>query len=157
MEQSPQKSHKNIFIAIAVIVTLAVAAVALYVFTQKPASETTTTQSSAEASKPAANEASNDTVTDAPAQTASISFTSSGFAPASLTVKKGTVVTVKNDSSTDVQFSSDEHPTHKDNNEMNLQILSPGQSASFTPSRVGTWGFHDHIDDSKTGTLVVTE
>lgn len=90
-------------------------------------------------------------------QTATITFTDDGFMPSTLTVKKGTVVTVKNSSSNRVQFSSDDHPTHRLDPEINLEVLEPGESASFTAKTVGTHGFHDHIDDSKVGTLIVTE
>jgi len=86
-----------------------------------------------------------------------ITFTNEGFMPSTVTVKKGTTVTVKNESNQRVQFSSDDHPTHRLNTEMNLDVLEPGESASFTAETVGTHGFHDHIDDSKTGTLVVTD
>ena len=90
-------------------------------------------------------------------ETATITFTNDGFSPNSLTVKKGATVTVKNSSSVDVQFSSDDHPTHRLDPEINLEVLEPGQSASFVAKTVGTHGFHDHIDDSKVGTLIVTE
>lgn len=86
-----------------------------------------------------------------------IVFTNDGFSPEELEVKVGTVVTVRNNSSTQVQFSSDSHPTHTENEGMNLRVLNPGESASFTADEVGSWGFHDHIDDSKTGMLTVTE
>ena len=91
------------------------------------------------------------------AQAAVITFTNDGFTPSSLTVKKGATVTVKNESSNRVQFSSDDHPTHRLNTEMNLRTLAPGELASFTATTVGAHGFHDHIDDSKVGTLTVTE
>ena len=92
-----------------------------------------------------------------PSERMALSFTDSGFEPEQITVKKGTVITVTNNSSKDVQFSSNEHPSHRDNTEMNLKTLSPGESESYTATVVGTWGFHDHIDDSKMGTVVVTE
>lgn len=91
------------------------------------------------------------------AETANIIFTSEGFNPNTLTVKKGAVVTVKNESSNRVQFSSDDHPTHLENQGMNLPVLNSGESDSFTADEVGEWGFHDHIDDSKTGRITVTE
>ena len=91
------------------------------------------------------------------AQKVTISFTDEGFSPSSLTVKKGTVITVVNQSSKSVQFSSDDHPTHTHNDEMNMKTLAPGTSGTFTANTVGTHGFHDHIDDSKVGTLTVTQ
>lgn len=84
-----------------------------------------------------------------------IVFTNDGFNPRELSVAVGTVVTVRNESDTNVQFSSDDHPTHLENTGMNLSVLAPGQSATFTADRAGEWGFHDHLDDSKTGRLTV--
>lgn len=117
------------------------------------------------ADAPASEPATNNTATaqteaentDEPAATATISFTNDGFSPQELEVKVGTVVTVRNDSNTRVQFSSDDHPTHTINQGMNLPVLNPGESDTFTADEVGEWGFHDHLDDSHTGVLVVVE
>lgn len=92
-----------------------------------------------------------------PSERMTITFTDEGFSPEEITVKKGMVVVVKNESSKSVQFSSDEHPSHRDNTEMNLMTLSPGETESYTATTVGTWKYHDHIDESKTGTVTVTE
>jgi hypothetical protein len=40
---------------------------------------------------------------------------------------------------------------------MNMQALAPGTSGTFIANTVGTHEFHDHNDDSKVGTLTVTE
>lgn len=101
------------------------------------------------------NDSSVATATEALA--AIIVFTNDGFTPNTLSVKKGTVVTVKNESSKRVQFSSDDHPSHRDDPSLNMKTLAPGESGTFTAVTVGTQGFHDHIDDSKVGTLIVTE
>lgn len=98
-----------------------------------------------------------DTDEETAAETATISFTSDGFSPAELSVKKGTIVTIVNNSSSQVQFSSDDHPTHRINEGMNLPVLAPGESDSFVAEGVGEWGFHDHIDASFTGMITVTE
>lgn len=86
-----------------------------------------------------------------------IVFNNDGFAQRSYTVKKGQTVTVKNDSTMSLQFSSDDHPAHRDNTELNMTTLAAGQSGVFTPNKIGTWGFHDHINSQFTGTLVVEE
>lgn len=91
------------------------------------------------------------------ASEAVIMFTENGFSPEELEVSEGTRVTVRNESTQRVQFSSDDHPTHRLNIGMNLRTLSPGESDSFIAEPVGTHGFHDHIDDSFIGTLIVTE
>ncbi len=88
---------------------------------------------------------------------ATIVFTDQGFEKSSYTVKKGQRVEVKNQSKTQLEFSSDNHPTHTGEPELNLSVLQPGESASFTPTEVGKHGFHDHLQAQFTGTLTVTE
>lgn len=94
---------------------------------------------------------------DANEQSTVITFQEGGFSPREVTVAKGTTVTVKNNSSNRLQFSSDDHPTHRINQGMNLPVLAPGESDTFTAEEVGEWGFHDHIDASFTGMITVVE
>lgn len=84
-----------------------------------------------------------------------ITYSDSGFIPGTLTVKAGTTLTVTNNSSGVLQFSSDSHPTHTDNPELNLKSLEPGESLMFTPTVKGTHGVHNHLDEAKTMTLIV--
>lgn len=84
-----------------------------------------------------------------------ITYSNNGFSPASLTVKAGSTVTIKNDSSRLLQFDSDPHPEHTDNPELNIGTISPGQSKSITVTKTGSHGYHNHLNDSDTGTLVV--
>lgn len=108
-------------------------------------------------SAPSAQNATTNSNTAETGATATIIFNDDGFSPSTLTVAKGTKVTVTNKSSVPVQFSSGEHPTHLEDPEINMDELAPGESGSFTVSVVGTHEFHDHHDDTKTGTLIVTE
>lgn len=84
-----------------------------------------------------------------------IVFTNDGFERQSYTSKAGEAVTVRNDSDIDLEFSSDDHPTHRDNPELNMDVLGAGESGTFTPDGAGTYEFHDHINDQYTGTLTV--
>ena len=138
-----------------VIAALAIAGLVVFVLSSQPAKapENTNTQ----ANTPTGSSERDNEVAPNPSERMTITFTNNGFEPANLTVKKGTVVTVKNDSSRDLQFSSNDHPTHRANPEMNLRTTAPGESDSYTATVVGKWGFHDHLDDSKTGTITVTE
>lgn len=86
-----------------------------------------------------------------------ISYTNEGFMPTAYTAKVGDDVTVKNNSSKQLQFSSDDHPTHTEEQELNLKVLAPGDEATFTPTKPGDWGFHDHLNSQFTGVLKVTE
>lgn len=148
------RSFKGLIIG-AVVIILALAGLVVFALSnQQQAVENevgqTPTSSNETTSPTESNEA-------AMSETATITFTDNGFEPNRLTVKKGTVITVRNDSSTDIQFSSDDHPAHRDNTEMNMRVLTRGESASYTATGVGTWGFHNHLDESETGTVMVTE
>ena len=85
-----------------------------------------------------------------------ITFSDSGFSPSTITVKSGSTVTVKNSSaSTSLDFDSDPHPVHTDNPELNIGSIAPGSSKSFTVTKTGSWGYHNHLNPSQRGTLVV--
>lgn len=151
MEQ--RNTPKGLIIGL-VVVGLAIAGAVVYALQNQPSSsEQDLSQSGAARTgsedAPAPTSGQNEAVT--------INFTDQGFEPSSVTVKQGTTVTIKNNSSRDVQFSSDDHPTHRDNTEMNLSTIAPGESDSYFATTPGTWGYHDHLDESKTGTVTVTE
>jgi len=114
----------------------------------QPAQTTSSTLAPPETQEPATSaEESNGTT---------IVFTDNGFEQQNYYVAAGQNVTVKNESSIAVEFSSDEHPTHRDNPELNMNALQPGQQESFTPSRSGEWGIHDHLQPQFTTALTVT-
>jgi plastocyanin len=140
-----------------VLVVFGVALLAWALMGQKADAPASETQDHSQHEHEAETTDQADTATDAQQEEAVITFTSEGFSPNTLTVKVGTVVTVKNVSPSSVQFSSGDHPTHHSNEGMNLPALSPTESATFTAGPVGTFSFHDHFDDSKTGTLIITE
>ncbi len=148
------KRMSRAMLAIIVIVALIIfAAIAALMVTYTSQAPTTTQNEQTNTPSPSATDNDTASTTDS----ATISFTNDGFSPATLTVKKGTKVTVVNNSSDPVQFSSDDHPTHREDPEINMDELQPGESGSFTVTTVGTHGFHDHIDDRHAGTLIVTE
>lgn len=79
----------------------------------------------------------------------------SGFTPSTLTVKVGSVVTWNNTSGSAVQVASDPHPTHTDLPDLNSGSLANGQTYSYTFNKIGTWGYHNHLDPTEKGTVVV--
>lgn len=89
------------------------------------------------------------------ADEAIITYTDNGFAPLTLTVAAGEMVTVVNESSEQLEFSSNQHPLHNDNPELNRDVLLPGESDSFVVTEPGTWSYHNHLNSGKTGTIVV--
>ncbi len=153
------RSNNNLMVVASVVAVFAALGIILFLANQNMNNNDTSmdqTQTTDTARNDANDQpADNDTNQDIAATT--ITFTDDGFSPNSYTVKKGTVVTVKNNSSESMQFSSDDHPQHQENSELNLSVIQAGQSGTFTPTTVGTWGFHDHLNERRTGTLVVTE
>ena len=81
--------------------------------------------------------------------------TNDGFSQESYTFPAGTAIRVDNQSDMDLQFSSDDHPSHQDHSELNMEVLSAGEAGTFTPPGKGTYGFHDHINDQYAGTLTI--
>jgi len=86
---------------------------------------------------------------------ATITYSDSGFSPNSVTVKSGDTVAIKNTSSSDLQFDSDPHPVHTDDEELNVGTVTPGQTATFTVTTKGTFGYHNHLNASDTGTIII--
>jgi plastocyanin len=84
-----------------------------------------------------------------------IVYTDSGFEPKELTAKKGDTLRVVNESAESLEFSSDSHPTHRDNPELNMDALEPGESGMLALTKSGEWGFHNHVKDEDTGILRV--
>jgi plastocyanin len=87
-----------------------------------------------------------------------IDYTDSGFVPASVTIKKGTIVTFDNESTKSMWPASAPHPTHTDYPEFDpKKAIAPGETWPFTFTKVGTWKYHDHLNPSRFGTIIVTE
>ena len=76
-----------------------------------------------------------------------IDITGTGFSPSTITVKSGTQVIFKNSDTNLHRPASNPHPTHTDLPGFDaLHDLASGETYSFTFSKVGTWGFHDHLN-----------
>lgn len=105
------------------------------------------------------------TPTQTPTPTAKIiTYTDSGFSPSPLAVKAGETVLYKNESSRSFWPASASHPTHAVylvyggciNSIFDAcKAYDPGESWSFTFTVKGTWGYHDHINPSYFGSVVV--
>lgn len=97
-----------------------------------------------------------------------VDYTDQGFAPRTLTVKVGDTVRFVNQSSHDMWVGVDEHPSHTqyDNTSRDEHCpdgsafdqcarSGPGTSWDFTFAKAGTFGYHNHVRASDTGTIVV--
>ncbi len=86
---------------------------------------------------------------------ASITLTANGFSPATLTIKLGAKVTWANKSGSAATVNSNPHPVHTAYQPLNLGNFSDGGTLSLTFDKPGTYGYHNHLNPSQSGTIVV--
>ena len=108
----------------------------------------------------------------ATAESVTITLTDAGFEPRSVTIAAGQTVRFVNESSRGMWVGSDEHPTHTEydgtstrehcadgtNTQGNFDMctaVANGGSWEFTFDKQGTFGFHNHVGASHTGTIIV--
>jgi plastocyanin len=89
-----------------------------------------------------------------------VSITSGGVTPKTLTVARGSQVTFVNNDSRPHDMESDPHPEHTDCPEINqVGTLNPGQSRQTgNLNTARSCGFHDHLafeNGNLRGTIVV--
>lgn len=81
--------------------------------------------------------------------------TQDGFSPATLTIKTGTTVTWINKSGTVATVNSVPHPIHTTYSPLNLGSFPDGGTLSLSFDKPGTYGYHNHLNASQKGTIVV--
>lgn len=87
-----------------------------------------------------------------------VEYTKNGFEPQTLTIKQGEAVTWINKSNDQMWIASDPHPSHTSYSGFDQLNGEPnGGVYSFTFTKVGTWAYHNHLNASKIGTIVVTQ
>lgn len=149
---------KKALIIVGVIVLILAGVGIGYALTHKPkpATTTTTTSASETVAPSTTTETTTPTASDDAATTETvITYSNGGFSPSTITVKNGTTVTIKNTSNHTMQFDSDPHPAHTTNAELNVEKVSAGGSQTFVVKRTGTFGYHNHLNPSETGTIIV--
>lgn len=103
------------------------------------------------------------------ATSATITYNGSTFSPQEVTIKKGGTVTWKNTSGGNMWVASAQHPTHTvysgtsrtehcpDTSGTAFDQCVGGGDYSFTFTKTGTWGYHDHLNASLFGKVNVVE
>jgi plastocyanin len=92
---------------------------------------------------------------------ATVTMTSSGVSPASVTVAVGQTVTFVNNDTRSHEIASNPHPQHGScpSMEAGLGVIAAGQTKiTHNFANAGTCGYHDHQDDTNTrfqGSIVV--
>lgn len=130
---------------VAAILILVVVAAGIYFYGKTASKDTSNTQ-------PAPSEQTQ-TTSDSGAQV--ITLTPDGFTPATLTVKVGTKVKWINKSGQLGDVDSDPHPVHTSYPPMNFGTFSDGSSVELVFDKAGTYHYHNHLNPSQRGTIVV--
>ncbi len=87
-----------------------------------------------------------------------ITITSAGYSPSSVTLKAGTKVIFQNNDTRGRWPASNPHPVHTDLPGFDaLKSIGAGSSYSFIFTKVGIWGYHDHLFPSQGGKVIVTQ
>ena len=86
-------------------------------------------------------------------------YTSAGFAPKTITIKKSETVVFENKTGKSASVASDLHPSHGIYPEFDQYKTDQRGKPEFrfTFDKVGTWKYHDHLNAAMGGTVVVTE
>ena len=97
-------------------------------------------------------------------------YTNSGYTPNSITISVGETVTFKNESTKSIWTASATHPSHIvydgtslsehcPNNQNNVfdtcKGILPSDSWSFTFNKAGSLNYHNHLNPSDTGKIIV--
>ena len=84
-----------------------------------------------------------------------VTLTADGFSPSTITVKTGTKVTWTNKTGGPATVDSDPHPVHTLWPFLNLGTFANGSTVSVTFDKAGTYTYHNHLNSSQKGTVVV--
>ncbi len=126
-------------------------------------SKVTTTQEQTASSTPPSTAPS---ITQQPAETvpAIVSHGDAGFVPSVVKIAKGKTVMFINDGTASMWPASAKHPTHNEYPTKGgctgstldaCKALAHGESWSFQFDQVGSWNYHNHLNPSQTGTIIV--
>jgi len=83
-----------------------------------------------------------------------VRYTDAGFEPAVLEVEVGTMVSFVNDSAAQMWVASDPHPAHTIL--PTFDQFKANDSYTYTFTEVGEWQYHDHLNPTAGGTIIVT-
>lgn len=98
--------------------------------------------------------------------TATVTYNGSSFSPSTVTIAKGGTVTFTS-SSGSMWVASNPHPSHEgysgttrsqhcpDVAGTAFDQCAPGTSYSFVFQKSGSWGYHNHLNASMSGTVIV--
>jgi len=96
-----------------------------------------------------------ESATDDETEGVEIELTKSGYNPSKVTVKVGQKITFTNNSGAAATVSSDPHPAHTLFPVVNLGPFQDGDTHTLVIDKPGTYTYHNHLNSSQKGTIVV--
>lgn len=84
-----------------------------------------------------------------------ITVSTSGFTPETITIKTGEQVTWTNKSGKAVSLNSAAHPIHLDYPALNLGEFGNDRSVQLKFEKAGMYEYHNHLIPGQTGTVIV--
>lgn len=127
-----------------IVIVLVVAVGAFLLLGNKPSTQPTTPS---QPTNPVDNTQESEPVT--------VTLDETGFSPKDVTVEAGTRIIWINKSAKDATVSSADHPTHQLYTRLNLGEFGSGSSVQLVFDEAGTYGYHNHLNASQTGTVTV--
>lgn len=94
---------------------------------------------------------------DAMKKETKVNYTAAGFSPKTVAIKKGETVVFENKTGKPASVASAVHPTHLLYPEFDqYKTDQRGKDEfRFTFEKAGTWKYHDHLNSTMTGTVIV--
>ena len=84
-----------------------------------------------------------------------VTLNNNGFLPSTIEIKVGETVSWTNRSGENASVNSDPHPTHNKNTFLNLGEFPSGTTVQTVFSKQGTYGYHNHLNPSQKGIVIV--
>lgn len=152
------------WVLLVVVLLIAIVAVIVLMMTDNE-SETNTNAVASNVNTPSptnvsvTNTANETPDTGSPNNEVTISVTSTHATPSSVTLSAPAFVIWVNDASGTISIAPDVHPTHEKYagiwDDDGSGEIDPGEMYSFTFSQPGTYTWHDHLNETVTGTVIV--
>ena len=92
---------------------------------------------------------------DTPDQSHTVTFSSKGVVPASLTIKRCDEIVIVNNLDREIIPAVGSHTRHAIYPGFTETILAPGEKYTFQATSTGTYPLHDHENDSLAATLTI--
>ena len=84
-----------------------------------------------------------------------VTLSKTGFSPSIVTIKVGSAVRWVNKSGTQETVNSDNYPTNQLHRELNFGIFNNNSSVVHTFTKAGTYGYHNQLNHTQEGKIIV--